>query len=225
MPIINLVYESVKEWSPWSNTLAYYPLTTATTNTDQSWNNRNLTVSWITAWTYAGVDCSLVKWLGTCSITSTTFTAITLNCWFNMNTKSDHYCLVMWLKSWTATNNTNNTFILGDFDGRPTNWFWLQYSPSSWWNQSWLWSWTPWTRWVWYNGCITWDGSTIKVYLNWELKTSTSWSTQLARDAIILWWSSNNSNVYVSNAIYESKARSEAEITKYYESTKWNYGY
>jgi hypothetical protein len=33
-------------WKPWANTLAYYPLETDTK--DYSWNNRNLTNSWIT---------------------------------------------------------------------------------------------------------------------------------------------------------------------------------
>lgn len=61
MPIINLVYEAPTWWGwwqPWVNTVAYYPLTSTTTTSDESGNWHTLSNHSVQFWTYNWVDCA-----------------------------------------------------------------------------------------------------------------------------------------------------------------------
>ena len=52
------------DWTPWENTIAYYPLTSTDTVNDRSWNWLNGTQNWtITfgSWLW-WVDCALFSW-------------------------------------------------------------------------------------------------------------------------------------------------------------------
>ena len=44
--------------SPWSSTIAYYPLNSSTTVNDMSGNGYTLTNDWASFWTYGWVDCA-----------------------------------------------------------------------------------------------------------------------------------------------------------------------
>ena len=59
---VNKIYVGTQQvrpvWKPWSNTIAYYPLTSTTTVNDMSGNNRNLTNHSVSFNTYDWVNCA-----------------------------------------------------------------------------------------------------------------------------------------------------------------------
>lgn len=214
-------------WKPWTDTIAYYPFDSINQNNDTSWNGKNLTISWITYGTYAGVDCWYVQWLWYNDTLTSALSEITMNCWFNMQTKSQHYCLLMGLKWGTLNTDTDYFFYMWDFDWRPTNWFWLQANlwPDTSGNLFGLWNWVPWSTWTWYNGCITRDWSTVKIYLNWVLQNSGSYTYQAIRKYLMIWWKANDTKVYMSRIIFEKKWWDWQKILDYFNKTKSNFWY
>ena len=52
-------YHKKIPWTPWANTIAYYPLNSTYTNTDQSWNNRNGTTTW--SLSYDSISCQFTS--------------------------------------------------------------------------------------------------------------------------------------------------------------------
>lgn len=217
MPIINMVYKKKKWWKPWANTIAYYPLTSSSTVNDLSWNNRNLTNSWGTFWVYQWVDSCYINgmlyynWI-------TNPNQFTISCFYNLRTRSEHYYLLFWIKNWTGVD-VNNQFELWEFNGRPDgHWFWVQYVLGN--NSYWLTEWTEWTIWTWYHWVVTYDGTTLKIYLNGVLANSRTVNLSATRNTIFLWYNSENSQANISEWIIEDKARSETEITQYLNSMK-----
>ena len=205
-------------WQPWANTVAYYPLTSTTTTSDESGNNRNLTNSWASFWVYQNVDSCYVNWRLYCNWISNP-SQFTLNCRYCMRATSEHYYLTLWLKDWTWADASNLT-ILWEFNGRP-NWsgFWIQYN---WTAYEWLTNGTKWTLGVWYNGVGTYDWTTLKIYLNWALQKSVTTSITSV-NTILLGYGAAQAQVNVSNAIVENIARTAEEIQDYYNYTKSNY--
>ena len=206
-------------WTPWSNTIAYYPLTAGTTTNDLSGNWKNLTKSWSTAfWTYWGVSCASMSWYLYNWSLSWTLTTLTMSCWFWEEPKSWNYYLMMWLKSWTSWTDTNNLFFMYEWEGRPSGtWFGLQYWES--WSIN---SWTATSKWVWHNWVITWDWSVIKAYLDGTQVATRNRTTAVDRNTIRIWWG-NYAYTYMSECIFENKARTAQEIQNYYNLTKSNY--
>ena len=218
------VYLWNNEWLPWENTIAYYPLDSNTTVNDASRNNRNLTNNGTTFWVYQWVDSGYINgnmyftWISTPS-------NITINIRYNLRHKSENYHLIAWLRYGVSNTNAYWLLMTGEFAGRPNwQWFWIQYNNSSTAdNYYWLTNWMISTEWVWYNWVLTYDWATLKIYTNWVLSTSASSSMSNARDTIMLWWSPENSQVNLSNVIFEDKVRTADEISNYYNSTKANY--
>ena len=210
-------------WQPWANTIAYYPLT-ADTN-DHSWNNRNLTNSWVTfvnnIW-WATVPVWYYNWS---SNTSRSWD-VQLSAWYTIS----------W---WSKVNSSSNVWIMLDLrnevqQGQGVNlWrcyqnnisFFQQKSSSS--EESYTESLTSnWTYW-----CITRTGSVWSIYKNWNttpVKQATL-SNQINTSNSKLWvWCrhqtlTDNLNWYISEMIIENKVRTAQEISDYYNQTKWNY--
>ena len=218
MAIFNTVYGGEWHWTPWSNTIAYYPLTSVTTTSDMkwSWTAYNLTKNWtVTFWTNAGVDCASFNSSG---LYNTSFSQLqwtsarTYNFWAYDNKDSDTW-QGLYIYQWTSS--TNKMVLIA----RTNTYFISQYG-SSWnfWNTNWK---------SWNNHTITYDGTKFEWLINWVSKwtwaytINTQWSElSIWKNVGNTWWSFV---WYISNVIVENKVWTSDEITKYYNSTKANY--
>lgn len=222
MAIFNTVYGGEPKWKPWSNTIAYYPLTATSTVNDMSWNNLTLTWGWTYQfWTYGWVDC--------CSISNGYFTAnhswswditILARCNYQWEPANDTWVIAMTYSSYPVSQIGYNKK-----NKRPNN-------DPSWW----IYAYAQWGSSLdyttnyhqnanqWY--LVTWvrDGSSIKLYINWVLekeKAISIWTLSYTQLGISR--KTRSMVGYVSNVIFEDKIWTVDEIAKYYNSTKWNY--
>lgn len=227
------VYLRVDEWwHPWANTVAYRPLTSASTVNDQSWNDYNLTNNWAVQFgMYGGVDCSFFEsgnsqWLSV-TLPAIWNSAFTYSCWiyrlgYSSWPDSKSQVFMMW-----PLNSNRACF------GLAINW-------ASGWNdefQVWTWgqddnTWEYSQINQWEHVVVTNDGTTKKFYLNWVLESSVSMSINVTNGIFRLWsftqYFQNNRwqrfYGYMSEFIAENKTRTDQEIASYYNSTKRNYG-
>lgn len=233
-------------WHPWTNTIAYRPLTATTTVNDQSGNNYNLTNAWQATWeTVDWVSCMYcngnVSWTWYVYTTALTTppTSITINIWSKAsNDWSWTYARWLFDTNYNYSPQGNNwirwefyswngypAIIVGNgWAGTPWTFNQLNYT---WVNYSAIQSWTLWT--VTYN----WTTKEVNIYRNWTLATTktitsyipTTWWT----DNLTLWvgWRDNSTNRrwkwWISETILENKSRTAEEILNYYNSTKWTY--
>lgn len=214
MPIINLVYEWHYEWKPWANTVAYYPLTSTSTNTDLSWNSKNMTTSWMTWGNYAWVDCAnsdnwyiyrndlIFTWTGD----------FTINLYVYRYYDNNEYENILFI--WTSGGyNSLSIWVYND-----TLWtFWWSNDHNSNYGIN--------TK-EWYNLCLTRSWNTWTLYVNWTAVDTwtvwfnpTSWNSYIGR-----WFGSENKRPwYISKVILENKARTAQEVSDYYNFTKSTY--
>lgn len=232
-------------FTPWANTVAYYPLTATTTVNDQSGNNYNLTNAGNATWTTEDwVSCLYTDGIeyGTGYVYTQSLptpTSITIS---------------MWAK---ATNNWSGTYASWlfdtDWDYQPQWNHWIRWELYSWngsvyivvWNG---WAWTPWTfnqrnTWITYSAIqnrtlwtITYDGTTnnVAIYVNWALNSGNvitanipSWNW-LENFTLGVGWRNASPNRhfkgYISEVILEDTGRSGQQVLDYYNSTKSIYG-
>lgn len=207
------------EWSPSSNTIAYYPLDSTNQYLDKSWNNKNLTNNWLTIWTYQWVSSAYNNWTSTkyAYLSTPLFTwnwQWTVSSWFYSlwNDSWWQSIIQVWYWSWTqAFNMAINKNVI---------YFWWWTNDTSTWvtkiNQR-------------VNYIVTNNNWTINAYINWELvKTATLtytipssgktsiWSNYIRTD----WWTSDPWNWYLSKIIVENKTRTSSDVKNYYLSTK-----
>lgn len=208
-------------WQPWANTLWYRPLTSVTTSTDQSWNNKNLTTytGTVSYWTYKWVDCWYFSgaWINNSSLSL--WNTITLNFWVYIEntTYSNQIVSVLWPSTWDSSHGTNvlsfwyNTndwkYSLSSFDGSAEVFIYENITGKR------------------VNVCYMYDNWTCTIYVDWTYKNSYShniiWSTHLS----LGYWNSGD-KMYgwgISNVILEDKVWTATEITDYYNQTKWDY--
>lgn len=201
-------------WQPGANTICYFPLTSDLL--DASWNSYSLTASGSAAiWTIDWVDClncsassSYVSW--TISWIPQWQQARTNMCWIRW-TISGNYPWWQYWSTWTW----HADIILSN------NWItWSQYWDAISSNQSA-------TTGQWYHVAVTTSWGTVKIYVNWALKNSssmtinTSWTTlYLGRGT----WDNTYGRAYYSNMIIEDKTWTDQEIADYYNLTKSLYG-
>ena len=204
-------------WQPWVNTVAYYPLT-ADTN-DYSWNNRNLTNSWVTfvnnIW-WATVPVSYYDWSSRAyrNWVEQLNTWYTISFWqkgdtwtfiFDLRNDNEYWQWVCLLAEWwyfkTRQQKSSNTEE--------------EYSRASDNNRN---------HWV-----LTWTGSVWTVYFNWaQVKQASIANSINTSNSDISLWSRYSGNTYswtgyISEFIVENTARTAQEISDYYNQTKWNY--
>lgn len=203
-------------WTPWANTVGYYPL--AENFNDYSWNNYNLTNSWGSITTQSWVSCAYYNWSSYSqyngySITSAART-INVRCY-------------LWSTTWgmvhiSKYNNSSSAGSLGLFRlSSSTAWAvdrnWAECSASVSSNAR-------------HNIVITQSSSTVKIYIDGSLGNTVSNrpNTLYTPD----WWSlgskfysghSEKFKGYLSRVILENKIRTATEISDYYNSTKSNY--
>lgn len=209
-------------WTPWSNTLAYRPLTSTTTVNDQSGNNYNLTnTGSVTFWTYKGVDCAYFSWSN--KLTTTSFVsnqqAVTVSCWvyFIRNGYSNNWNYNQFVRRWGWSsanfwpyyeNNTSTKKIVC------SPWWIGTKTPTSDSSRMYI--------------TVTFNWSnTIKLYMNWVLDGTNSSATVPSWSRIWVWgYTANNTNVrkwWISEVIVENKVRTDQEIADYYNQTKATY--
>lgn len=215
---------------PWSNTLAYYPLTSTSQWNDMkgSWTAYNLSYStqaptyWVNAW----VDCAnmtnamLVNYSFNYQI-SNWYTA---NLWFYMNSYTGG--TLVWLDTFSSPSQWQpNDFSTVELSWRPNSAYWFWVYTNTWWDKG-ITSWTHTPLSSWHNWVATYDWSNVKIYLDWELKATWSLTDTKTRTTIFLSWRGANNNSlrwYMSEVILESKARTDTEVSDYYNQTKANY--
>lgn len=203
-------------FTPWSNTVAYYPLTSSTTVNDSSWNWHTLTNYNVTFWELQWVDCwtwsatSSAQYLSVNNISATDYTInywiIVPDVWTSYQT---HYYMWSYWYVWCRQKNNNLYFYASSWSATTISWV---------------------TTDKWHNIVVTKNWSSWVIYIDWVQKatmtanvwidTSGTWFDiwWWQRWHIYLWW-------WMSNFIIENKARTQEEITSYFNSTKWDYGY
>ena len=222
------IYVWNNEWLPGENTLVYYPLTSTTTVNDMSGNNRNLTNSWVTFWTYAGVDCAYFPRSNSKKLYWTLPLSWTQNFTFNV-----------WINRQWKTFYEHGNWQIVDLWNPWTNYvqFWIGINDDS--NK-----YVAWTRWndktasttnttnTWNMVTVTHQSWTVKMYVNWTLIINDTISFNVANTNFTVW--SFQSGIdsqtdyfayywYMSKLICESSIWTAQEVSDYYNSTKSNY--
>ena len=226
----NIYIGEYKGWKPWSNTLAYYPLNWNLN--DYSWNNRNLTWSWVTYTSW---------WKGQVAVFSSWATAYYQNnSIFNI---SQPFTYSLWCQTTYVPNSSYGgrykiAIAIGIQNGTTI----ATHDKDLWFGKGGIWAYNyyndlqycfGWSANIntWYHIVYTQDSSNQKVYLNWTLVWTHScwWSYTWYTDArLILAKQINDDNRYpfswsMSEVIMENKARTAEQVLNYYNLTKSNY--
>ena len=215
-------------WTPWSNTLAYYPLNSTTTVNDQSWNGRNLTNNnSVTFGTYHWVDCAdfnsygdtlynySASWLPSWKV------ALTVSVWVYYSSVRSGY----WEALFSIWNTNHHAFVATKDSGNN------KLSVTDYGDSIYT-SFTP-STWQWRNMVFTAeaDSNTWKVYIN-GVEQTTSWAV-----SNYAWLSGTNFRINgffwdnswlwiignMSEFIFENKTWNATQVADYYNSTKSNY--
>ena len=215
-------------WKPSANTIAYYKFETDVN--DYSWNNRNLTNSWVTFsdwyWIFSTSNNSSSQW-PYASYSSWLTWYKTISCWF-YKTYDVNWMLAVWNSSWNIsgwyfqlrTQNPNGFSV-------SWSWWWsfnTDVTNSSYTVQKNKWHLVTFTQNVANN---SWASSwTLKIYLDWVYYWT---NAHYFNRPIYRIWSWKDSSYYynfpwkLSNLIIESKEWSASEISDYYNKTKSKY--
>ena len=219
MPIINLVYEAPREWTPWANTVAYYPLEKDTN--DYSGNNRNLTNSWITfsdgVWVFNGSTSTAYRQDDAFDFYWTA--PFTLSIWVKPNV-SPSYNIVIWMEQ-DSSYHDKEIELLSNWVIQFQMWNNNEYKATSASNTL--------SVWAWQNLIASYNGSVMKLYKNWVEIASYNWGSsynnnppRLVLSRISWIWTAFNWQM--SNAIVEKMWWTAQEVLDYYNITKSNYG-
>lgn len=198
---------------PTGTTIAYYPLTSSTTTSDQSWNNRNLTNYNTSFWTYQWINCAY--WNSVKHLNTPTLSWVkTLSLWtyWAWHTSGSSYSPTF--TYWTGT--TNNLQWLYEDD---------KYTL---WNSSGYVVVNSQIKNQWYHYVLVLSTTEKKLYFNWAL-VGTANNSSLSDWMFYFFCFINNQswiNYYhwwISNVIIESKEWTAQEVLDYYNDTKSNY--
>ena len=219
-----MVYKKKKWWKPWADTIAYYPLTSITQTTDQSWNNLNGTVSWtITFWTNLWVDCASFNWWSNYIVvpynSRMNTNTFTLSVWLTKSNASD------WNKWAISRWNFNNhwwDFALCNYVNTNGGTFMINDGHSS------AFTMFDWTN-KWVNVILTYNWSVGEAYVNSNkvLTYNKTFDMSSLTTRFNIWWYYNSNYCWqwnISEIIRENKIWTAQEISDYYNQTKWNYG-
>lgn len=217
MPIINLIYNAPREWKPWANTLAYYPLKEDVLDHSGNWNNGSWNPNSFAdgvanySWNSTTLPTSLVSsWTRTVSVWLNgawpydkivavlwqhTNVDYWFNIWFNRNAWGTYY---NWVLQWPQGSGTVYNYL----EALPSQLTWWHYVVAQ--------------R----------DISKIYIYVDGVFKWEDTYSW-LSNNTFYLWydhwyagWAWTGK---VSELIFEDKIWTADEITDYYNQTKSNY--
>jgi hypothetical protein len=215
-------------WTPWANTIAYYPLTSSSTNKDIV-NNRNLTTFWWVTYETLSSWLSVARLSGVSSSNSNQLITDS-HTWYNIGT----------ISVWGKPENNGWSYV-------------NKYILARVWNQEYLDLFTAWNGVYnarskvsssssriytsnispivdnkWHHFVASSSVNSIALYIDWVLiwQTNTT-ANELSTNAYLYIWSNDDSYYgykwLMSNVIIENKARTAQEISDYYNQTKANY--
>lgn len=219
-------------FTPWSNTVAYLPLKTSAANLwTYTWTFAPTTWT-ITYWEYWWINCaylqnSFLLW----SKTQNLWTTLTISMWLQYTWSSTTYGLAS-SAYWSSDGKSSYWWRLAK-GSSPTKYVFMTSNWASSTNNSVVSTTTP-NKSAWYHLLVVQSWWNCSVYVNWikEWTWALSLTSQDAYPCIwwtaVYYWSTLNTDKfywYLSEAIIEDKARTQEEITSYFNSTKWDYGY
>lgn len=228
-------------WTPWSNTLLYYPLEQDWN--DYSWNWHNLTWNGTPTYTVSWGTKKVVNLngstMGRIANLSWTYTNYTFNvrCKPTNNTTTWQEMFDNYKDGTSQTQSGDSVYI--NFNGTSYEQasvkdFAHQYRPNWWLNafQN-IYGTTNRSTNAWYNVCVASTSSWVKIYVNWTqvASNSTTWTIILDSGYNYIWWRYryyyndyvNRFIGYLSEFIMEDKTWTAQEILNYYNGTKSNY--
>lgn len=198
------------QWTPWANTIAYYPFRSDIL--DHSWNNKNFTGSWYSFANNMITTTSTLTW-PIVTPENTTWDR-TISAW--MYRSSSHYYSFRSSNIWTE-------WFLNPYDWENWNRPWASLH-ISWWKRNrpsasdlptmWDIILMTWTK--------TW--TTMKLYINGVL-TSTNSSLGNSTWVSAYWITKSLLNVWTYwEIIVEDRIWTDSEIADYFNTYKSNYG-
>ena len=215
-------------WKPNANTVAWWKL--EWDFKDYSWNNRDLTNSWVTftLWWPSQVavftNSSTYAYYENNSLFNISY-PYTFNTWVKASSIGSYEYVFMWVQNWTDVSTHDKEVWFKNYN--------YVYSYVWSWSVSKIVSSTTVSTNTWYNVIYTYDWSNQKLYINWNLvwtlSTSSSHTWYSSARLTLSKNASTSSNVYpfswnLSHVIVENKAWSWDDALLYYNLTKSNYG-
>ena len=225
-------------WKPTANTIAYYPFNWNAN--DYSWNNRNLTTNGVTytetiangnrCWTFTGtISNNGSKWWQWTS-------------WVSMSNAN----MTLSVRAKTTGNWTDSTYwankwiLLGFHDSSASYWQNIKTAhQTTWYRALERWAWgnyimtsadtpTPYADWQWHHICATYNMSSVKLFVDWQLVSS--WTGSItAQTASYCFYVGKYTNTYywyagqMSEVIFEKATWTDVDVLAYYNWTKANY--
>jgi hypothetical protein len=207
-------------WTPTSNTLWYYPLTSQTTVNDMSGNWNNLTNNWVTFWNYGWHDSGIFNRNWFLSLNKSLVTwwqDFSVNVWFKYSVQ-DYYQTILWVG---AENSNYNFLIWAQSNNHHLMLWWWNNDKDTWYVLNGDWK----------NCVVTHSGWTAKVYINWSLIYTGSVSYNISNNVTRIWywvststsWSGGKFEWWISEVIIENNVWSADKVLNYYNNTKANY--
>lgn len=200
-------------WQPWANTIAWYPLNSTYTDTDQSWNWNDWTTTWTITYNTLSAKFSSGNYIDIPTIIPYWSNPYTISVWYNTADSSWHQNVV-YCQVGQGVNNTASALFVYQWH---------------------LYYWASWVDWditsatisnnTWYNIVITYNGTSLWCYLNNTSKGTTNRTiSSAAPDFASIWRSPSEPCIWnISNLIIEDRVRTAQEISDYYDLTKWDY--
>jgi hypothetical protein len=219
-------------YSPWENTIAYFPLSVSTTTKEQSWKWYQLTTSWsVSFWTYWWVSCCTINngMLYT-QLSSAVSSAnwLTMNIWYyETSAPTNDNATLTWMTANTPTWWSVVPIWILRAKWRPNSRQWLIWYLDTYQNNAW----TAYSTvassvstWRWYNVWVTYQWTTVTLYVNWSSVWTVSASDAVANKNYIAISRSIDANRsliwYVSEAIYEKWVWNATKMAKHYNWMK-----
>lgn len=197
------VYIWTDKWTPWSKTIAYYPL-----------DSNAIDATWNTTLTNSGTQDGL--WRKFTSSTSLNYQNKTIQ-YVNMRIKVNSY-YSSWEPSWVCIINNLWTwwYIWHNTDTKINKkiFVWNNSSFAVWWSVSFQ----P-TVWTWHNVSWGYDGAKTIYSIDGITGTLYNWKWYNFWDTFGLVWS-HPADVTFSNLIVETQARTAEQVAWYYNQTK-----
>lgn len=220
-----------------ANTYLYAPLTSTTTTSDTSWNNRNFTNTSVTFWTYDWVDCAAFN--GSSQLLYTAASnpiqrEFTIMFWCRSTaTEATSY---VWRVCTSAYDGSNNAVFISDVSGEDSNTYKniLLRTGNVRWHQEWQSPTKPNWIYIWLVCYESWGNTYVKQYWKWtwwEWSTGWLWSNYVSDyPNINIWWNpwfqyaTSGYYWYISEVVVEKWIPSRDTFLQYYENQKGKFG-
>ena len=212
-------------YTPTANTIMYFPLTSDAVDLIHwvTLTAQNTTPTW-TSPSGTSVPCAYFS-----------------SAWYFAKTTSTSY-LVTWnaartISWWIRFTWTSRTSVACYWTWSSNQMFTLYYND---WTPRWRFTqWGSWSSYgstpsmnTWYNVVVTFDGSYVRWYINWNLDVTWSKSLNTSNARMYIAWDMSQTwsavpstwlQGYVSEVIFENIAWSQTQVTNYFNSVKSNY--